>query len=111
MTDVVDDPAPETAPPTRRLGLIRLAIGLVQGLALFALHRAADGPGWPGPDSLTLPPLLRIAAFVPVLLLSGDGPLRGRPVLVCRSAAAAVLAFLGRYDVSPQSPGHAVLPS
>src|SRR5690606_13806415 len=109
MTDVVDDPAPETAPPTRRLGLIRLAIGLVQGLALFALHRAADGPGWPGADSLTFAPLLLIATFVPVLLLAGVGRLRGRTLLVWSIAAAAVLAFLGWYDVSQQSPGQGEL--
>lgn len=110
MTDVVDDPAPETAPPARRLGLIRLAIGLVQGLALFALHRAADGDGWPGPDSRTFAPLLLVAAFVPVLLLAGVGRLRGRTLLIWAVVASAVLAFLGWYDVSRQSPGQGDLP-
>lgn len=112
MTDAAADAAEHEseAAPTARLGLIRIGIGLVQGLALFGLHRASDGTGWPTQDSQTFASLLLIAAFVPILLLAGVGRLRPRTLLIWAVAAAAVLAFLGWYDVRQQAPDQGDLP-
>lgn len=114
MTDVTDHDdrsGPDgAADAPMRLGLIRLGIGLVQGLALYGLHKAEDGAGWPNIDSQVFGPLILIAAFIPILLLAGVGRMRTRTLLAWTAAATAALAFLGWYDVTQQLPGQGTLP-
>lgn len=89
--------------PTGLLGPIRLAIGLLQGLALWWLHWTSDGvTGWPWPPETFLP-LLLIFAFVPVLLLAGVGRMRWPTLAAWIAVATAILALMGWHEVARQS--------
>lgn len=92
---------------------IRLAIGAVQGLALWWLYKATEtGPyvdgmlpprDWPASAPALFAPLVLTFLFVPVLLLAGVGRMRGRTLALWAVAATAVLALLGWHDVARQS--------
>jgi len=89
----------------RGLALARLTIGVIQGAALYALYRAADGgPGdqvwWPATQPALFGPLVLIALFLPVMLLAGVGRLRLRTLAIWTIVAAAGLALLGWHDVA-----------
>lgn len=87
------------------LGPIRLAIGLAQGLGLFALHRAADQDAltWPATTPLIFGPLLLVVGFLPLVLLAGVGRLRLRTLLIWTLVAGTGLALLGLHDIARQS--------
>ncbi|RZI98454.1 MAG: DUF4153 domain-containing protein [Brevundimonas sp.] len=94
----------------------RLAIGLVQGAALWWLYRSAIGfwylcdstlPGACGPGEIwpaTIPelfgPLVMIFIMVPVLLLAGVGRMRPRTLLLWALGATAFVALLGWHGVA-----------
>ncbi|WP_165842948.1 DUF4153 domain-containing protein [Phenylobacterium deserti] len=82
-------------PAARRLIAVRLAIGAVQGLALYALSKAPEG----GPRAL-LAGLNLAALFTPVVLLGGYGVLRARVLMIWSLAAAALCGALAAYDVA-----------
>ncbi|GAA0652381.1 DUF4153 domain-containing protein [Brevundimonas lenta] len=99
--------------------IARLAIGLLQGAALWWLYRSvgwtglcnSNLPGACGPEAswpATVPelftPLVLIAVFVPVLLLAGAGRMRLTTLAGWSVVAAAVLALLGWHEVARQSP-------
>lgn len=82
----------------------RLAIGLVQGLGLYGLHRLSDGAAsWGATHPLILGPLLLVAAFLPVMLLAGVGRIRPVTLAIWTAVAAVVLALLGLHDIARQS--------
>ena len=86
------------------LGPIRLAVGLVQGLALWWLHRTADGaPAWPAAQPEVFVPLLLIFLFVPVLLLAGVGRMRWTTLAAWIASATALLALMGWHEAARQS--------
>ncbi|HEY0599917.1 FG-GAP repeat domain-containing protein [Brevundimonas sp.] len=86
------------------LGPVRLAVGLLQGLGLFWLHRVSDeGIDWPATQPLLFGPLLLVFAFLPVMLLAGIGRLRLRTLAVWGLVAGAGLALLGLHDIARQS--------
>lgn len=86
------------------LGPIRLGIGLLQGLGLFWLHRAADGvPSWPATNPLVFAPLLLVVGFLPLVLLAGVGRLRPVTLAIWTIVAGVALALLGLHDVARQS--------
>ena len=84
---------------------IRLAIGLLQGAALWWLYQSARGGhansySWPATVPELFGPLSLILVMVPVLLLAGVGRMRW-PVLVGWAAiAAAFLALLAWHGVA-----------
>lgn len=92
---------------------IRLAIGAVQGLALWWLYKATEtGPyvddmvpprAWPASEPALFAPLVLVFLFVPVLLLAGVGRMRPRTLVLWAVAATTVLALLGWHDVARQS--------
>ena len=97
---------------------IRLAIGAVQGLALWWLYRSVSALGtvcrtdaevcdpgisWPGTVPELFAPLVLVFVFVPVLVLAGVGRMRGRTLTIWAVTAAAILALLGWHDVARQS--------
>ena len=57
--------------------LIRLAIGLVQGVALLMLYKASEQKTWPATDGFVFAPLAATATFVLGLPLSHQGDDRG----------------------------------
>jgi hypothetical protein len=82
-----------------RIASARIGIGLLQGLALLALYEAFENHVWPATDGLTFAPLLTVAIFIPVILLSGFSNLRARPLVVWSIGAALVCVGLGFYDI------------
>lgn len=91
------------------LGPARLGIGLVWGLALWWLYRAATGSefvdfhSWPATDPYLFGPLLLVALYLPVVALASVGRLRARTGAVWLVVATAVLALLAFHDVARQA--------
>lgn len=94
--DSASSPTAVTAPGIARA---RLALGLAQGLVLYALYHAAQTHLWPAtPGSIVVAPMLLASVFVPILALSALGHLPSA-VLWRWLLLATVLALgLGVYD-------------
>src|SRR5690349_17860437 len=97
---------------------LRLAIGLIQGGALWWLYRSADAAwmlcdaipesrcpsmGWPATVPELFGPLAIILVMIPVLLLAGVGRMRWSTLLLWILGATAFLALLGWHNVMAQS--------
>ena len=80
------------------IGPARIALGLLQGVLLYLLYRAETSRAWPATEPLLFVPLVMIALFVPVLVVSGLGHVERRRLLLWAGAAALLLAALGAYD-------------
>ena len=77
----------------------RMGIGLLQGFALFLLYHASELKAWPATDGLVFAPLLAVAVFVPLLVLSGLGNLRLRTLIVWTCVATILCAGFAVYDI------------
>ncbi|WP_225548097.1 DUF4153 domain-containing protein [Chromobacterium violaceum] len=77
---------------------IRAAIGLLQGIALYALYRAADHGGWLSLHPLLFAPLLLAAAFLPLPCQTGLGALRPARLAAWLAALAIAVAAFGAHD-------------
>jgi hypothetical protein len=95
-------------PDHRRLGWTRLAIGLIQGLALYLLYLSlARQPWatnelrmlWPATVPGLFAPLVLVFAWLPVVLLGAVGRMRLRTLLIWSVTAAAILALMGWWSV------------
>ena len=73
---------------------VRLAVGLVQGIALYLLLEAERHHLFPTTQQMAL---VFVFAFVPILFLQGLGTVRLSRLLVWCAVAAAVAAGLGYY--------------
>jgi hypothetical protein len=95
--DPSDTPAlpPLTLP---RVGTWRILLGLLQGLLLYHLYRAAKGDIWPATHFLLFVPLVLVALFVPPVLASSLGHMPRRQVVLWSAVVAAMLAGLGWHD-------------
>lgn len=94
------------AKQTRTAAVARLAIGLVQGIVLFLLHRADDAKTWPATAPLLFGPLLVCALTVPLIPLAGLSAMRRAPLLVWTAATAALAAILAIHAAwTGQQPG------
>src|SRR5881628_3492440 len=87
----------DTSPPTARLGATRIAVGLAQGIALYALseirrHLVGDG------GRLVFGSLAMAALFAPIVFLGALGAVRRRTLALWAGAAAVLLAVVGGYD-------------
>lgn len=85
----------ETSPDARRLGLIRLSIGVAQGIALYLLYLSEEANAWPSTVGALFDPLVLLALFIPVLALGGAGRFRPRTLAIWLAVAAAVVAVMG----------------
>lgn len=83
------------APDARRLGLIRLAIGVAQGLALYLLYLSHEAKAWPSTVNVLFDPLVLLALFIPVVALGGVGRFRPRTLAIWLAIAGAVIALIG----------------
>ncbi len=77
----------------------RLAIGLLQGLALYLLYSAFDAKSWPATHGLLFAPLVAVALFVPLLLSQALGNVRALTLILWTVAAAAIVAGFAAYDI------------
>jgi hypothetical protein len=86
---------------------VRAGIGLIQGVALFALNQASEQI-WPATDRLLFAALFAVAIFVPFLAISGLGNLGWRTFVPWIVVATVVCAGLAAYDVyrDPIVPGN-----
>ncbi|HUO98969.1 MAG TPA: DUF4153 domain-containing protein, partial [Rhizomicrobium sp.] len=92
----------------QRVFLVRLALGLGQGLALDLLYSAFDQKAWPATAPQLFAPLAVVAVFVPLLVSQGLGNIRATTLLVWTAAATLIVAGLAWYDVWRAWPGETV---
>src|SRR5262245_46164683 len=84
---------------SRSLAIARIAVGLVQGLALCALYWAYEARAWPATDGLIFAPLLVTAIFVPAVVVWSLGNSRPRNLTIWTVAATALCAGLAYYNI------------
>jgi len=89
---------------SHRIASARLLLGLLQGAALFFLYNAYDHKTWPATDGLLFAPLLLVALFVPVLLISALGHMQWRRLVLWGVIASVIVATIGYYDIWHISP-------
>ncbi|RYG08584.1 MAG: hypothetical protein EON96_19735, partial [Caulobacteraceae bacterium] len=108
---------------TPALAGFRLAVGLLQGAALWWLYQSVEAlmhqqsaqgllashaspppqvlhPAWPATVPELFGPLAMILVMVPVLLLAGAGRMRVRTLVLWVIGATAFLALLGWHGVA-----------
>ncbi len=83
-----------------RLFAARVGIGLIQGLLLYALYRAADGKAWPATEPALFGGLALAVGFAPMAALAGVGRLRWPVLAIWIGVAGLVLFLLGWHDVA-----------
>ncbi|MFA7262969.1 MAG: DUF4153 domain-containing protein [Caulobacter sp.] len=81
------------------IGWTRVAVGLVQGLAMWALTEAADNKVWPATSGVLFGVLAAVTLFAPFVVLGGLAEMRRRTLVIWTLAAAAGLAALGAHDI------------
>jgi hypothetical protein len=79
--------------------LIRLAVGLLQGVALLMLYQASEQRTWPATDGFVFAPLVAIATFVPLIVISALGHLWLRALVAWAVVATLLCAGLAVYDI------------
>src|ERR1700748_1831501 len=82
---------------TRRVGALRIAIGLVQGLALYLLFESATHRLWPGRDPVASWPLASALVFAPLVLVAGLAAFRRNTLVLWWLVAEAIAGFLMGY--------------
>jgi hypothetical protein len=107
--DEVRAPAP-SPPPAKRLWLPRIAIGLAQGMGLFALTQSRTLNLWPGNDGYLFAALSLAGLFAPLLLIEGLGDIPIALLALWTAIAATALGCLGLYHhwrIEDGDPSHA----
>jgi Domain of unknown function (DUF4153) len=91
----------------RRIAIVRLTVGLLQGIVLYLLLRATEGDSasWSQRHPDLFAPSLLTALFLPAVLLTGVGKLRLWVFVVWSLIAGAALAFLAWHDIARQADG------
>src|ERR1700744_4738925 len=85
-------------PPQSGRFVARLVLGLVQGIWLYALYRAADAHVWPATEPTSFAPQILTALYVPLLISQAMGTMRLRTLLIWAVVATIVTCGLGTYD-------------
>lgn len=83
---------------SRRVMAARLATGLLQGVLLYWLYRAAKDGVWPATAQYLMVPLMMLALFLPVLLVSTLGHMSARKGAAWLTAAALVILAMALHD-------------
>ena len=78
---------------------VRAGVGLLQGLALFALAQVAEQHVWPATEGLVFAALITVAVLVPLLVISGLGNLGWRTFVSWIAVATIVCAGLAAYGI------------
>lgn len=88
----------------RRTALLRLAIGVVHGLMLWALIRADEDGDWPARHPILYVALIIACGMTPVVLLAGAGRMTARALAIWGAVVAATVAGLAAWTASNQTP-------
>ena len=96
----------------RALAVVRIGIGLAQGIVLYLLWRSVGtGYGedavraWPATVPALFGPLVLVSLYLPVMLLAGVGRLRLTTLAIWTVVAGISLALLAWHDVARQTAG------
>ena len=89
----------------RTTAVVRLAIGLAQGVVMWWLFHASGGSDgqpktWPATDPLIFAPIFLVTTYMAVVMLGAVGRLRLRTLLIWSGTAAVVLAVLAWHDMA-----------
>src|SRR5262249_3438190 len=98
-TPTSDTPTTDTPNSPQTAFLLRAAIGLAQGLAMYWLIHAGDQKIWPGTDPWVFAPLVATAFFVPFVATVGVGNLRAGALALWIAAAIALCVGLSVYGI------------
>ena len=80
---------------------IRLAVAVVQAVALYLLTDSAVQPTqWPATDLEVYAPLRFVFQYIPILVLFGLGQISARPLVVWVTLATLIIAVLGYHDAA-----------
>ncbi|MBM3529310.1 MAG: DUF4153 domain-containing protein [Alphaproteobacteria bacterium] len=85
--------------PMQQLTVVRAAIGLAQGLALYLLHAAHLAKAWPATEGMLYAGTLAVAVFVPTVAIAGLGSMRRSTLAIWTIAALGFSAAIGAYDI------------
>lgn len=89
----------DTAENSPTTFLVRVAIGLLQGIALFLLVQAGDAKTWPATQPMLYAPLLTVCAYVPLIAVVGFGNLRRITLALWIAVATALCAGLAVHGI------------
>jgi hypothetical protein len=84
---------------SRSIAIARASVGLVQGIGLYLLYRAAEVKGWPTTAPHICAALQAVAVFIPVVVVAGLGNLQSRTLAAWAVVAGACCAGLAVYDI------------
>ncbi|MBN3727592.1 DUF4153 domain-containing protein [Burkholderia sp. Ac-20379] len=101
MTEgLTNAPAQEPAPASPRRLAWRIAIGAIQGVALYGVLAAMRGLPPAAPQWLALGPLLLVALLIPPLVVIGLGEMRMSRQVLWAVLLALIVAMLGYHDAA-----------
>lgn len=80
------------------LGWARVGLGLLQGLAIFYLHRADENDWWPARSPEVFAALTLVFAFAPLVVIGGLERMRTAALAAWVVVLVSVLALLGWHD-------------
>ena len=83
---------------SRQVMITRLAAGLVQGVLLYLLYRAATINMWPATQPFLFMPLFMLVLLLPVVFISSVGHMTSRNVARWTAAAGVVLVVLALHE-------------
>lgn len=103
-------PAPANSNRAPRLVLLRLAIGLAQGLLLYCLMEARNQGIWPGSDPFLFSGFVLAAIVAPLVMLEGLGEIASQLLIPWTGTVAFTVATIGLYQAwrNPAQP-HATI--
>lgn len=81
------------------LFVLRLVIGLLQGIALYFLYLAVEEKIWPATNGLVFAPMLIVSLFVPLIAIQAIGTMRIRTFILWLISATLVLVALAFYEI------------
>jgi hypothetical protein len=80
--------------------LARFSVGIFQAAALTVLYQAVERKSWLAANGSAFAPLLVVAIFTPILVISGVGNLRPRVLTLWAAIATIICAALAVYDIT-----------
>ena len=83
---------------SRRVMAARLITGLLQGVLLYWLYRAGKDGAWPATAPYLVVPLMMLALFLPVLLVSSIGHMSARKTAAWLATASLVILAMALHD-------------